>query len=38
MERSQIVEWQMLGTVLLTGITEHSTIGKIDRSFDPGHI
>ena len=37
-EWSQILEWQMLGTVLLPGITEHNTIGKIDCSFDPGHI
>ena len=28
----------MLGTVLLPGITEHSTIGKIDYSFDSGHV
>ena len=25
-------------TVLLPGITKHNTIGKIDCSFDPGHI
>ena len=29
---------EMLGTVLLTGITEHNTIGKIDCSFNPGHV
>ena len=37
-EWSQILEWQMLGTVLPPGMTEHSTIGKIDCSFDPGHV
>ena len=37
-EWSQILEWQMLGIVLLPGITEHCTIGKIDCSFDPGGV
>ena len=38
MEWSQILEWQMSGTVLLPGITEHNMIGKIDCSFDPCHM
>ena len=48
MERSVVVEYwsgvesdsgvEMLGTVLLPGITEHNTIGKIDCSFHPGNM
>ena len=34
----KILEWQILGTVLLSGITEHKIRGKIDCSLDPGHL
>ena len=38
LEWSQILEYQMLGTVLLPGITEYNTIGNTDCPFDSGHM